>query len=234
MKQGKTDITILLDRSGSMQSIKADTIGGFNAFLKSQRETPGEAVLSLVQFDTYYEPNYTAVNIHNVPALDELSFMPRGGTALYDAICKAIDTTGERLSITPESERPALVVFVIQTDGEENSSREFNADHVRERITHQKDVYKWQFIFLGANQDAILTARTMGIDMSKSISYAASAEGVSNVSGYVASNLSMARGMVNMGLSASVAGAALDFSEAQYNAADDEIDKFGGMKNATK
>lgn len=177
MKTDLTDISVVLDRSGSMQSVRTDTIGGFNAFLKTQKEAPGEALLSLVQFDDQYEVVYSGKNINDVPELTEKTFVPRGMTALLDAIGRTINATGARLSELPENERPSRVIFVILTDGDENASKELTKEKVNEMIKHQTDVYQWDFVFLGANQDAIKAGATMGIMAGNSMSYAANAKG---------------------------------------------------------
>ena len=111
--KNKTDITIILDRSGSMESVKTDTIGGFNSFLSEQQKVTGEASLSLVQFDDQYEVVYLDKDINSADKLTEATFQPRGMTALYDAIGRTINSVGQRLSSTPENERPDKVIFVI-------------------------------------------------------------------------------------------------------------------------
>lgn len=160
MNSKLTDITLIVDRSGSMSQIKADAEGGINEFIKSQSEKPGDAVLSLVQFDTRYEFVHQAKPISDVPPY---KLKPRGATALLDAVGRAINEAGIRLAATPEPDRPGLVVFVIMTDGFENSSVEFNKEKIREMIEHQQSKYNWQFVFLGADQDAFAEAGDMGI-----------------------------------------------------------------------
>jgi len=163
VNKDKTDITILLDRSGSMSSVVDDTIGGFNSFIEGQKKAPGEAVVSLFQFDDQYETVYAGRAIGAAPKLDRSSFVPRGQTALLDAICRTIDDTGARLRALPEDARPALVVLCIITDGQENASRRFDNAAVNERIARQRDVYKWQILFIGSNQDAIAEACKLGL-----------------------------------------------------------------------
>ena len=160
MKTDLTDITILIDRSGSMASIRADAEGGINTFVSLQKQEPGEALLTLVQFDTNYEFVHTGLPIGMVPAF---TMIPRGSTALLDAVGRAINETGARLAAMEESKRPALVVFVIVTDGQENSSQQFTRDQIRRQIEIQTDVYKWKFTFLAANQDAFAEAASLGI-----------------------------------------------------------------------
>lgn len=175
--KNKTDITIILDRSGSMESVKQDTIGGFNNFLSEQQKVEGEAALSLVQFDDQYEVVYEDKDIHAADRLTERSFQPRGSTALFDAVGRTINAVGARLAALSEDERPDSVLLVIMTDGFENASREFTAAKINEMISHQRDVYKWEFMFIGANQDAVLSAREIGIQAGAALTYAANEEG---------------------------------------------------------
>ncbi|MEP6901977.1 MAG: vWA domain-containing protein [Actinomycetota bacterium] len=175
--KNKTDITIILDRSGSMESVKSDTIGGFNSFLGEQQKVEGEAALSLVQFDDQYETVYENKDINSADRLTEATFQPRGSTALFDAVGRTINAVGQRLSATPEEERSDKVLLVIMTDGFENASHEFNAAKVGEMITHQRNVYSWEFMFIGANQDAVISAKEIGIPAAAALSYAANEEG---------------------------------------------------------
>ena len=160
MRTDLTDITMVIDRSGSMQSIQSDAEGGINSFIEQQKQEPGEANVTLVQFDTDYEFVHSGVPIKRVPAF---KLVPRGSTALLDAVGRAINETGARLAAMEEAQRPGLVVFVIVTDGEENSSREFTLDQIRKMVEHQQSAYKWQFTFLAANQDAFAAGGSMGI-----------------------------------------------------------------------
>lgn len=201
MKQNLTDINILLDRSGSMEETKGDTIGGFNRFLRDQRDVVGEATLSLVQFDNVYEELAGAVPIGQARELTRETYLPRGSTALYDAICRMIDDTGKRLGAMAEGDRPSKVVFVIMTDGLENASRKHNSTDVSDRITKQRDTYKWEFVFIGANQDAIATGSKLGVPASHSMNYAASAAGTANAYAATSQRLSAVR----CGMSSSMA-----------------------------
>lgn len=160
MRSDLSDITVVVDRSGSMISCKTDAQGGLNHFVEEQKSGPGSAVLTLVQFDTEYEFVHKAVPIKDVP---KYVLHPRGGTALLDAVGRAITEAGERLAAMNEADRPGLVVFVILTDGAENSSREFTPDKIKEMIQHQTDAYKWQFTFLAANQDAFASGGNIGV-----------------------------------------------------------------------
>jgi hypothetical protein len=172
-----TDIVIVLDRSGSMDSVRDATIEAFNSYVKSQQQGEGKAQLSLIQFDDQYETPLACVPIASVPRLNHSTYEPRGSTALFDAIGRTIVATGARLAAMSDPERPSKVLFVIQTDGYENASQEFHAHQIQEMIAHQRDKYGWQFVFLGANQDAIMSAAQFGIPAASSLSYGATAKG---------------------------------------------------------
>lgn len=165
---GFTVIQAIIDRSGSMESIRSDAEGGFNAFIADQRTQPGECRVSLVQFDHEYEVVYEDTSIADVP---RLRIAPRGRTAMLDAIGHAITSLGVRLANLPEDKRPGTVLVCIVTDGLENASREFNYDVIKTMITHQEQVYSWTFLYLGADQDAIAQGSRMGIDASRALSY---------------------------------------------------------------
>ena len=173
-----TDITLVLDRSGSMSVVRESTITAFNEFLRSQRAAAGSARMTLVQFDHEYEPLYEDVPINQAKELNADTFVPRGSTALLDAMGRTIINTGKRLAGIPEEERPGTVLFVTLTDGHENSSREFDMRHINEMITEQRNTYSWQVIFLAANQDAIATAAQMGISADQALTFASSDQGV--------------------------------------------------------
>lgn len=162
-------IAVVLDRSGSMQSVKTDTEGGLKAFLATQHDAPGETTVSLYQFDSEYEAVYENRALADVP---EYTLVPRGATALLDAVGRTISAVGAQLAAKPEDERPGEVIVVILTDGEENSSREFGPDAVKKMIAVQQDDYGWKFVFLGADQDAFAAAGGMGIRAATTLSYA--------------------------------------------------------------
>jgi len=172
MRIDLTDITVIMDRSGSMQSCQVEAENGLNRFIEEQQAQSGEALFSLVQFDDQYEVVHQAVPIQNVP---HCTLVPRGMTALLDAVGKTINTTGERLAATPQAERPGLVIMVIITDGMENASQEFKREQIKEMITHQQEKYNWQFTFLGANQDAFAEAGAIGIKAAAAADYSVSA-----------------------------------------------------------
>ncbi|VVB50697.1 von Willebrand factor type A domain protein [uncultured archaeon] len=191
MNPNYTDVTLVLDRSGSMGHTANDTIGGINEFIKEQQGKEGKKVcFTLVQFDAdcedWYLKNCEGQDINTVALLDKSSYKPRGGTALIDAMAQAILETGKRLGDMPEDERPANVIFAVMTDGEENSSRKYTNQQVFDMIKHQTDVYKWAFLFLGANQDAIASGSRYGFMANNSLSLAGFSgySGVSGISGY--------------------------------------------------
>jgi len=155
-----THIEFLLDRSGSMESIKSDIEGGFDAYIADQKARPGQCTVSLAQFDDRYESVFTGVPIAEVPPL---ALTPRGMTALLDGIGRTVNELGARLAGLPENERPGTVIFAIMTDGLENASREFTHGVVKAMITHQEQVYNWQFLYMGADQDAIEVGSSLGI-----------------------------------------------------------------------
>jgi hypothetical protein len=175
MRNDLTDIIVVLDRSGSMQACRSDAEGGLNHFIEEQKKAPGDALFTLVQFDNEYEFVHKGIPIQTVP---HCALHPRGMTALLDAIGRAINETGTRLEAMPEDQRPGLVVFAILTDGMENASREFTQPKIKEMSEHQQDVYKWQFTYLGANQDAFLVAANYGIPLAAAANFSADAAGV--------------------------------------------------------
>jgi hypothetical protein len=159
-KANKSEIVFVLDRSGSMESIAADMRGGFDAFIAEQRKIPGDCAVTLAQFDDKYEVVYQGKPIADVPPC---TLEPRGSTALLDAIGRTIVQTGGRLMVTPEHERPSKVFFVVITDGQENASQEFNHFEVASMIKRQREVYAWEFVFLGADENALAVAGGLGI-----------------------------------------------------------------------
>ena len=180
MNPDLTEIACILDRSGSMESIREDAIGGFNAFLKAKQGQSGQARLTLVLFDNEYEVPENGVPLSGVKPLDSTTFVPRGTTALYDAIGRTINEVGARLARLPEAERPAKVVVAILTDGQENSSTEFTRDTVRSMIDHQRTAYSWDFVYLAANQDAVTAARDIAIPAPAAFQFQADKAGIIN------------------------------------------------------
>jgi len=163
MNKNLTEIAYILDRSGSMNRMVKPAITGFNQFLAQQQQAPGEARLSLVLFNHRIRAPYLSTPIEEVAKLDRDSYIPRGGTALLDAIGTTVVHIGKRLAKTPETERPGQVVVAIFTDGRENSSTKYDRNRIAQMISHQQEKYSWKFLFLGANQDAIAEAAQLGI-----------------------------------------------------------------------
>jgi Mg-chelatase subunit ChlD len=167
-----THIVVLLDRSGSMGSVKDETISGFNYFLKEQKATGDNASFTLVQFDSEStDVVHEARPLRDVPDLNGDTYEPRGSTPLLDALGETINSTGRTLAAMPEPNRPDKVVFVVITDGEENASHKFKKSQVKEMIDHQTAKYNWQFVYLGANQDAFAEAGAIGIARANAANY---------------------------------------------------------------
>ena len=177
MKPNYTDLTIILDCSRSMNAIADATIEGFNRLVREQQALPGEVTLTLVQFNERHRVVFQALPVRDVPALKREQFRLARGTALLDAVGWTIDETGRRLAALAERDRPSQVVVAILTDGLENTSRRYNRRQVAERIGHQRAVYGWRFLFLGANLDAILEGAKLGIDDKSALTFDASAQG---------------------------------------------------------
>lgn len=193
MKKNLTEMVFILDKSGSMHHLTEDTIGGFNSLIDKQRLEPGEAYVTTVLFDDRYRKLHDHVNIQDVKPITNNEYHAGGCTALLDAVGSTIDSVGKRLSETPEEERPEKVVFVIVTDGEENSSIEFSKSKVKEMIEHQQSKYSWIFMFLGANIDAVSEASNLGINMEFARTYSATEIGTQSVYDSVTCAMSAAR-----------------------------------------
>lgn len=205
-KSDFTSITVVLDRSGSMEPLLNDTLGSFNKFLKDQKAVPGDAVFTLALFDDQYKLVHDCVPISEVPELTKETYVIGGMTALLDAIGKTINATGAKLAAMKEEDRPSKVIFVVLTDGEENSSKEFKHDKVMEMLEHQRTKYSWECLFLGAGKDAIKAGTSMGFASTSSYQYSASAAGTHRTFDAISSSL----GSYRRGLTKS---AALDRSK---------------------
>jgi hypothetical protein len=177
MKKGLTELIFILDRSGSMSGLGSDTIGGYNAMLEKQKKEPGEAVITTVLFDDKYELFHDRINIRGIEPITEKEYYVRGTTALLDAVGRTISKIVNVQKHTVEDERAENVMFVITTDGMENASREYSYEKIRRMIEHQKSKYGWEFIFLGANIDAVDTAERFGIGQDRAVNYNADSEG---------------------------------------------------------
>lgn len=178
MKKGLTELVFILDRSGSMSGLEKDTIGGYNAMLEHQKSLPGEAHITTVLFSTGSELLHDRTDIRGVRPITEAEYCVGGSTALLDAIGRTIHKIGEAQKHTDDAYRAEKVLFVIITDGEENASRYYTLEHVRQMIERQKARYNWEFVFLGANIDAEETANRFGIGTDRAQSYLADSEGV--------------------------------------------------------
>ena len=192
MNRDLTEIVFLLDRSGSMGGLESDTIGGFNGFIEKQRQQEGDTIVTAVLFDDRYELLWNGIDAVKAKLTEEDYFV-RGCTALLDAVGKTILDVGYRLAKTDENKRPGKVIFVITTDGLENASREFTYEKVRELIRHQQEKYSWEFIFLGANIDAVKEADSMGIAMDNAYSFEATETGVDEMYCFVSEAVSEKR-----------------------------------------
>lgn len=181
MKKNLTELVFILDRSGSMAGLEADTIGGFNAMIEKQRGEPGEAVISTVLFDNETEVIHDRVSLDRVPALTEKEYDVRGCTALLDAVGGAIHHIGNVHKYAREEDRPEKTLFVITTDGMENASRRYTYDKVKSMIERQRERYDWEFLFLGASIDAAREAARFGIRADCAADYHADSMGTEAV-----------------------------------------------------
>ncbi len=178
MNEKLTELAFILDESGSMDHLTGATIEGFNALVAEQRRKEGETLLSTVLFNTGYRRLHDRVNVKELAPLTVKDYRAGGGTALLDAIGKTVDELGKRLAETPEAERPVHVIVAIMTDGEENSSREYTLSQIKEKITHQREKYSWEFLFLGANIDVFAEAEKLGISASYCCDFEPTEEGM--------------------------------------------------------
>ncbi len=172
-----TEIVFILDRSGSMSGLEADTIGGFNSMLEKQRREDGEAYISTVLFDTGIDIIHDRLSIKDVPRLTDKEYFVGGCTALLDAVGSSIDHIGNIHKYARKEDIPEKTLFIITTDGMENSSRRYTYEKVRSMIERQKERYGWEFLFLGANIDAVAEAARFGIDESRATNYQCDSEG---------------------------------------------------------
>lgn len=209
-------IIMIVDRSGSMQSCRAATEEGINGLFAGQAEDDGDggwATASLYQFDTDHDVVFAHVPLGDVPAY---RLVPRGGTALLDAIGFAFTREGEWLASLAEHERPGTVIAVIATDGMENSSREYRRPQIQEMIKHQQEAYSWQVLFIGANMDAVQVATSYGIPAQQSMTFRASPAGASSSLASVHSAMSRGRRGEGYGFTAIERAAALDDGNTEF------------------
>ncbi len=177
MKKNLTELIFILDKSGSMSGLESDTIGGYNAMLKKQQEEPGEAIVTTVLFDDEYVLLHDRINIKGIRPITEQEYFVGGTTALLDAIGRTIHKIDNAQQYTSPEHRADKVLFVITTDGMENASREYTYDKIKHLIKQQKHTHGWEFIFLGANIDAIATATRFGISADRAANYHADSQG---------------------------------------------------------
>jgi hypothetical protein len=181
-----TEIAYILDRSGSMQPMQEPAVAAFNDFIKSQLDVPGDARLTLIQFDDAYEVPVSAQPIQDVPQLTAATYTPRGSTALLDAIGRTIKETDRRISALPDMEKPGKVILAIFTDGMENASQEYTIKHISDLIRLYRDQKGWEFLFLAANQDAIASGSAMHMDATLSANVSFSMKGIRSTGGAMA------------------------------------------------
>lgn len=167
----KTELVFILDRSGSMSGLESDTIGGFNSLLEKQKREPGEAFVTTVLFDDKYELLHNRVNIQAIRPITESDYYVRGCTALLDALGRTIQMIADVQRHTAPEHRADKVLFVVTTDGRENASREYTAAQIKALVEREQREYGWEFLFLGANIDAIATARRFGIGADRAVNY---------------------------------------------------------------
>jgi hypothetical protein len=189
MRDNFTSVNVIIDKSGSMGSLANDTIGGFNTFLADQKNVPGDVSFTLVVFNNHYDVVYDAVPLATVPELSVKTYRPSGGTALLDAVGTTINNVGAKLAAMSEEERPSKVIFLIVTDGEENASHEYKLEQIKDMVTHQREKYSWEFVFMGANIDAISAGTSLGISAANSVNYVASSVGTKSLYGAVSNSL---------------------------------------------
>lgn len=177
MKKGLTELVFILDRSGSMSGLEADTIGGFNSLVHKQKMEEGEALLSTVLFDDRAEVLYDRVPLNRIEPMNDKQYYVRGCTALLDALGGAIHHIGNVHKYAREEDRPEKTIFIITTDGMENASRRYTFEKIKVMVERQRKKYGWEFLFLGANMDAIEVAGRFGVQANRAVNYECDSEG---------------------------------------------------------
>ena len=198
MENKVTEIVFILDRSGSMNGLESDTIGGYNSLLEKQKATPGKALVSTILFDTYSEVLHDRLDLNDVPFMSEKEYRAHGCTALLDAVGGAINHIGNIHKYARKEDQPENTLFIITTDGLENSSRIYSYEKVKKMIEMEKEKYGWEFLFLGANIDAIAVAERFGIEKERAANYHADGKGTAlnyKVMNEEIRNLRMSRGI---------------------------------------
>lgn len=176
-KNNITEVVFILDRSGSMSGLEGDTIGGFNAMIQKQKKEAGEAYVSTILFDNVSEVLHDRIKLTDVPKMTGKDYTVRGCTALIDAIGGAIHHIGNIHKYARPEDVPAHTMFIITTDGQENASHQYSSDEVKKMIEHRKEKYGWEFLFIGANIDAVETAARFGINRNRAVNYNADSKG---------------------------------------------------------
>jgi len=177
MKKNSTELVFILDKSGSMSGLESDTIGGFNSMLEKQKAVEGERRITTVLFDHTYTLLHDRIDIQSVKPMTDKEYYVGGSTALFDAIGKTINKIAREQKNAAEDSRAEKVMFVIITDGMENSSEEYTVNKVRQMIKHEKEKHGWEFIFLGANIDAVQVAGSFGIRKDRALNYVPDSKG---------------------------------------------------------
>lgn len=199
MKKNLTEIIFILDRSGSMSGLEADTIGGFNSMIEKQKKADGEAMISTVLFDNVSEVIHDRVSVLDIQPMTDKDYTVRGCTALLDAIGGAIHHIGNIHKYARAEDVPEHTLFVITTDGMENASRHYNAERVKQMIERQRARYGWEFLFLGANIDAVETARHFGIGADRAVNYHSDSAGTQLNYEVLSEAICAVRGSVQLG-----------------------------------
>ena len=178
MYNNLTELVFILDRSGSMSGLESDTVGGFNAMINKQKKEDGAAYVTTVLFDTRFDRIHDRLRLEDVPALTEKDYVPGGCTALLDAIGDTVRHIAQIHKYARSEDVPEKTVVVITTDGLENASRRYDLEQVKKLIEHEREKYGWEFLFLGANIDAVETAREIGISSARSANFVPDRKGL--------------------------------------------------------
>ena len=181
MRTDLTELLMILDMSGSMYSLRDDTIGGYNSLIEEQKKEEGSAIVTTVLFNDGYSVVHDRIDINDVKPMTSADYVPQGTTAMLDAVGKAITSIGQKLAEMPEEQRPSKVMVTIITDGYENASREYSWDVIKAMIKEQREKYSWIFTFIGADIDTMAVSNNLGIDSRLSKSYTKSVDGSNSV-----------------------------------------------------